>query len=188
MNRTCRAKAAAAVAALVLLILIVSVASAEREDPPGGIVFTQQDVVQAFDLQAGTGYQIGTATASISGTTWVGFQIAPTGPPVGDALPISFQNKVVITDVEGDQIFFDNNGTGSYHLGIPRAEFKGFGGPLTGTYVLTGGTGKYQTWKVGKTYRYRAVWTNPPNPPGALGTVYAEISLHKEHGEYGEHD
>jgi len=184
MNRACRAKVAAAAAALVLLAMIVSVAGAQREDPPGRILFTQQDVVQAFNLQTGTGYQIGTATGRISGTTLVEFQFAPTGPPAGDALPISFQNKVIITDVEGDQIFFDNNGTGTFHVGIPGSEFKGSGGPLTGTYVLTGGTGKYQTWKVGKTYRYRAVWTSPPNPPGGLGTVYAEISLHREHGEH----
>jgi hypothetical protein len=36
--------------------------------------------------------------------------------PVGDALPITFHNTVVITDIDGDQIFFDNDGTGSFHV------------------------------------------------------------------------
>jgi hypothetical protein len=96
-------------------------------------------------------------------------------------LPISFQNKVIITDVDGDQIFFDNDGTGTFHLGIPGFDFKGSGGPLTGTYVVTGGTGKYQTWTVGSTYRYRAIWTNPPAPPNALGTVFTAIFREKKH-------
>ncbi len=171
MVNRCRGKAAAAVAALVLLVLTVSVATAQAP------LFTQQDAVQAFDLGTGKGYQIGIAKGKISGTTFVDFQFAPTGPPVGDVVPISFQNKVIITDIDGDQIFFDNNGTGSFHLG--GADFTGTGGPLTGTYVVTGGSGKYQNWTVGSTYRYRAIYTNPPAPPGALGNVYVEISRHK---------
>jgi hypothetical protein len=182
MVNRCRGKAAAAVAALILLAVTVSVASAERENPPfGHILFTQQDAVQAFDLVTGKGFQIGTATGIISGTTFVEFQFAPAGPPVGDVLPISFQNKVIITDIDGDQISFDNNGTGSFHLGVPGFEFKGSGGPLTGTYVVTGGTGKYESWTVGSTYRYRAIMTNPPAPPDGLGNVYVEISHHKRH-------
>lgn len=166
--------------ALILLTLTVSIASAQPENrlfvSP---LFTQQDSVQAFDLVSGNGYQIGTATGKISGTTFVDFQFSPTGSPVGDVLPISFQNKVIITDVDGDQIFFDNNGTGSFHLGIPDAEFRGSGGPLTGTYIVTGGTGKYQSWTAGTAYRYRAIMSNPPNPANALGTVYVEVSRYK---------
>ncbi len=180
VNR-CRGKATAAVAALVLLAVTASVASAQMENSWfARPLFTQQDAVQAFDLFTGKGYQIGFATGKISGTTFVEFQFAPAGPPVGDVLPISFQNKVIITDIDGDQIFFDNNGTGSFHLGGPGAGFRGTGGPLTGTYVVTGGTGKYQSWLVGSMYRYRAIMTNPPAPPDRLGNVYVEIS-HKMH-------
>jgi hypothetical protein len=189
MVNRCRGKAAAVVAAFVLLAVTVSVASAQTENPPfARALFTQQDAVQAFDLVTGKGFQIGTATGIISGTTFIEFLFTPTGPPVGDVLPISFQNKVIITDIEGDQIFFDNNGTGSFHLGVPGFEFKGFGGPLTGTYVVTGATGKYQSkylkyrrWTVGSTYRYRAIFTNPPSPPGTLGNVYVEISRDNRH-------
>jgi len=182
MVNRCRGKAAAAVAGLVLLGMTVSVASAQSENLRfGRTLFTQQDAVQALDLVTGKGFQIGTATGIISGTTFVEFQFIPAGPPVGDVLPISFQNKVIITDIDGDQIFFDNNGTGSFHLGVPGFEFKGSGGPLTGTYVVTGATGKYQSWTVGSTYRYRAIMTNPPAPPDRLGNVYVEISRDKRH-------
>ncbi len=123
------------VAGLVVIagLATVSPASADDHGRDGRVLFTQQDAVQAFNLGTGQGFQIGTATGEIAGTTFVEFQFAPTGPPVGDVLPISFHNKVTITDIEGDQIFFDNNGTGSFHLGIPGFDFRGSGGPLAGT-------------------------------------------------------
>jgi hypothetical protein len=140
------------------------------------IAFIQQDAIQEFDLVTGKGYQIGTAVGDVNGTTFVSFQLVPSGAPSGDVLPITFSSKVIITDIDGDQLFFDNNGTGSFHLGVPGFAFRGSGGPLTGTYVLTGGTGKYSTWKIGNTYTSRAILTNPPSPPAALGTVYVQIS------------
>src|SRR5512147_3149257 len=87
MVKRCRGKAGPAIAALALLAVTVSVTSAQTENPPfGHTLFTQQDAVQAFDLVTGKGYQIGTATGKISGTTFVEFQFAPGGPPVGDML------------------------------------------------------------------------------------------------------
>jgi hypothetical protein len=154
--------------------------STVRADGRDGLLFTQQDAVQAFDLTTGQGYQVGTATGDINGTTLVEFQFTPTGPLVGDALPIAFQNKVTITDIDGDQIFFDNNGTGKFHVGVPGADFRGTGGPLSGTYVVTGGTGKFKSVKVGSTFSYRAVATNPPSPPDRLGNVFVQVS--EQHG------
>ncbi len=174
INR-CRRKATSTVIVLVLLGVSVSVGSVQAR----GLLFTQQDAMQTFDLGTGKGYQIGIATGKISGTTFVDFQFAPTGPPVGNIFPISFQSKVIITDIDGDQIFFDNNATGSFHSGVLPDDFMGTGGPLTGTYVVTGGTGKYQSWTVGTTYKYRAIMSNPPTPPGALGSVYVEISRYR---------
>ena len=172
-----RSRAFVVIAAVAVVAALVS--------PPGAraqgnvhILFTQQDTVQQFDLVTGQGFQTGTAAGAIAGTTFVEFQFVPAGPPAGDLLPIAFQNKVIVTDIDGDQVFFDNNGTGSFHLGVPGFDFRGSGGPLTGTYVVTGGTGKYQQWKVGTTFTYRAVATNPPSPPGALGTVYVQVSYH----------
>jgi len=159
---------------VVLIALLASAASGFAADSQH-LVMTQQDKVEAFDLATGRGYQVGTATGVISGTSFVDFQFVPTGPPDGDVLPIAFSNKVIITDIDGDQLFFDNEGTGSFHLGIPGAGFRGSGGPLQGTYVVTGGTGKFSDWEVGKTYSYRAIATNPP-VAGALGTVRVQVS------------
>jgi hypothetical protein len=170
-----RAIASVSVFAVVLTMTLASTARAQA-GRSGSVLFTQQDAVQAFDFNTGQGYQIGTSTGIISGTTFVQFQFAPTGPPAGDALPISFHNTVIVTDLDGDQLFFDNDGTGKFHLGVPGADFRGSGGPLTGTYVVTGGTGKFSTWKIGTKYSYRAVATNPPTPSGALGTVFVQIS------------
>lgn len=151
---------------------------AYADEPKGTqVLFTQQDAVQAFDLVTGEGYQIGTAKGLISGTSFVQFQFVPTGAPTGDALPIAFHNRVIITDLDGDQITFDNDGTGTFHLGIPGAPFQGAGGPLRGTYVVTGATGKYSEWRTGTTFTYQAIATNPPTPPGGFGTVYVEVRM-----------
>jgi hypothetical protein len=167
------------VAVVVVTAAMVSGPGARAQESPNvHILFTQQDVVKAFDPITGKGVQIGTATGAIAGTTFVDFQFAPAGPPVGDALPITFQNKATVTDIDGDQLFFDNDGSGTFHLGVPGFDFKGSGGPLTGTYVVTGGTGKYQQWKIGTTFTYRAIITNPPSPSGTLGTVYVVVSYH----------
>jgi len=162
-----------AAAAFTLVSAVASIPPARADGPA---LFIQQDAVQSFDLVTGRGYQTGTATGWISGTTFVEFQFLPSGPPAGDALPITFQNKVLITDLDGDQVSFDNNGTGTFHLGIPGADFRGSGGPLLGTYVLTRGTGKYQDLAVGTTFGYRAIATNPPN--GNLGNVFVNVLRH----------
>jgi len=169
---------AGAFAAILAAALLVTTQPAGAQEPRGVAgMFTQQDAVQSFNFVTGKGYQVGTATGRISGTTFVSFQFTPSGPPVGDALPITFNNEVIITDIDGDQLFFNNDGTGTFHLGVPGADFRGSGGPLRGTYVLTGATGKYAAeWKVGRTLDYKAILTNPPSPAGALGTVFVQIA------------
>ncbi len=163
-----------ALAGLVIVFAAMWVPSASGQSIR--LDFVQQDAIKAFDFGSGQGFQTGTVTGRINGTSFVAFQFTPSGPPVDDALAFTFQNKVIITDIDGDQLFFDNNGSGTFHLGILGATFKGSGGPLRGTYVLTGATGKYADLKIGTTLEYRAISTNPPSPPGGLGTVYAEVS------------
>jgi hypothetical protein len=162
-----------------VLVALTLLASSVSADDRHRVFLTQQDTVKVFNLDInngrGDGFQVGTATGLISGTTFVDFHFFATGAPAGDVLPIGFSNKVIITDIDGDQIFFDNEGTGSFHLGFPGVEFQGSGGPLRGTYVVTGATGKFKVWKVGSRYNYRAIATNPPLP-GALGTVFVEVS------------
>jgi hypothetical protein len=172
-TRSRRAFIRHAAAAFVIAASLAMPAAARAEEKGVQLLFTQQDAVQAFNLGTGSGYQIGTAIGLISGTSYVSFQFIPTGPPAGDVLPIAFHNTVIITDVDGDQVYFDNDGTGSFHLGVPGAPFAGSGGPLRGTYVVTGGTGKFASWKVGTVFTYKAVATNPPN--GTLGNVFVEV-------------
>jgi hypothetical protein len=162
-------------------LAIPSAARADDKDKDVRVLFTQQDAVQSFSLATLAGYQTGTAIGQISGTSYVDFHFAFAGPPSGDVIPISFHNKVIITDIDGDQIFFDNDGTGSFHLGVPGFPFAGSGGPLRGTYVVTGATGKFSGWKVGTRFTYKAVATNPPN--GALGNVYVEVSYRERDGQ-----
>lgn len=161
-------------AALVGVTMLSSVSMASAEPGRGQNLFVQQDEITAFDGFTGQGAQKGTATGAISGTTFVTFELEPTGPPVGDALPISFTNETIITDIDGDQIFFSSSGTGTFHLGVPGSSFLGSGGPLTGISVVTGGTGKYEEWEIGSEYVYRAILTNPPS--GGFGNVYTEVS------------
>ncbi len=160
--------------ALVVALMSLNCVWAQNGSPPNNILFTQQDQVQKFDVDfstgAGTGYQIGTAKGKISGTTSVFFSVQLLKAPPGN-LPFQFSNTVTITDLDGDQIYFLNEGTGSFHLADPN--FVGSGGPLTGTYKVTGGTGKFASWHVGQTFRYRAIATNPPT--NGFGTVYVEV-------------
>lgn len=174
--RRALARFARPAAALVVLVLVFS-AALRASDGDRHLLIAQRDEVQAFDVATGLGYQTGTTTGLVVGTSFVNFHFTITGPPGADgALPISFVNKVIITDLDGDQLFFDNKGTGSFHVGLPGDTFAGTGGPLTGTYVVTGGTGKFAKWKVGSTFDYRAIATNPPKA-GALGNVYAQVTF-----------
>ncbi len=155
-------------------------AQGNSDNSRNNILFTQQDQVKEFSLETLKGYQVGTATGKISGTTSVVFAFA--FPQVSAGQPnLAFTNHVTITDIDGDQIFFLNEGTGFFNPPPSSETFFGSGGPLTGTYKVTSGTGKYASWRIGTTYRYRAVATNPAwgylgiVPGGALGTVYVEV-------------
>ena len=164
-------------AAALMILAVIGSATLRADDGIPRLLFAQRDAVQKFDTGTGKGFQTGTTNGLVAGTSYVNFQFTIVGPPGADgALPITFSNKVIITDLDGDQLFFDNTGTGEFHVGLPGDPFAGVGGPLTGTYVLTGGTGKFASWKVGSTYDYRAIATNPPN--GALGTVYVQVTYH----------
>jgi len=164
-------------AAAVMIVAVVTSATLRADDEERRLLFAQRDAVQAFDTTTGKGFQTGTTNGLISGTSFVSFQFTIVGGPGPDgALPITFNNKVIITDLDGDQLFFNNTGTGKFHVGFPGDTFAGVGGPLTGTYVLTGGTGKFAKWKVGSTYEYHAIAANPPN--GALGNVYVQVTYH----------
>ncbi len=165
-------------AATILMLAMTTVGAAWAQNPGAGrdnILFTQQDNVRAFDINfqtgVGSGFQTGTATGKISGTTSVLFDVQLVPGDKAGQFDLSFTNTVTITDLDGDQVYFLNVGTGLFHLG--DTTFVGSGGPLSGTYKVTGGTGKYEHWKTGKKFPYRAIATNPP--ADAFGTVYVEV-------------
>ena len=101
--------------------------------PADQLLFIEHEAVQMFDLTTGEGQARGTATGKVSGTTSVQFSYAPAGPPQGD--------------IDGDQLFYDADGTGSFHLG--------------------------SAWTSMNRCPYRAVATNQPS---GLGTAYVELS------------
>jgi outer membrane protein assembly factor BamB len=161
-------QAAGRIAAMLMLTGVFTVPEAAGDDANThreNVLFAQQDHVTAFNLATGAGQQVGTVTGKVSGTSIVNFQFVPTGP-----LTFNFDNKVVITDLDGDQLRIRNQGTGKFIVSIDATVF-GLGGPMVGTYEVLAGTGKYVSW-VGKKFPYRAV---AGNPSGGLGTVYAEV-------------
>ncbi len=168
---------------LVATLLPLATAMAQNATPGrNNILFTQQDEVQQFILDlgtgTGTGYQTGTAIGKISGTTYVSWSFQVVAFLSDTKGTISFDNTVIITDLDGDQITFKHEGTGLFHFAFNPGNdvFQGTGGTLTGTYEVTDGIGKYASW-VGNKYDYRGVATNPPqpNPVTKFGTVYAEV-------------
>jgi len=105
----------------------------------------------------------------------------------------TFNNRVGITDTDGDQIIFKNVGTGRF-LVVPLVDptlggnpgvapyqvfGNGIGGPLSGTYEVLATSGKYgHTYHIGQKFLSKAVAYNPSTPPtapGSTGAVYVEI-------------
>ncbi|MEQ1885581.1 MAG: hypothetical protein ABL967_11005 [Bryobacteraceae bacterium] len=154
-------------AAFVLAGALMAPAAYADNDSGGGrnVLFVQQDKVTAFNPLTGAGQQVGTVTGRITGTSIVNFQFIPTS-----LTTINFDNNVVLTDLDGDQIRFRNRGSGKFVLPIDPTAFA-IGGPLVGNYEVIAGTGKYSNW-VGRKFPYRAVASNPPDN---LGSVYVEV-------------
>jgi hypothetical protein len=156
---------------------MASAASEEAEGLPrnqSGLFFSQRDKVVSFAFDTGLGSQVGTAEGNINGTTIVNFQFVPISQT-----SFTFDNRVQITDIEGEQIIFKNVGTGRFLIpslsdpSSPLGNLLALGGPLVGTYEGTVATKKYRSL-IGRTFPYRAVATNP-EPAGSLGSVYVEV-------------
>jgi hypothetical protein len=139
------------------------------------ILFIQQDKVITFDFATGNGVESGTATGSINGVTLTNFSFTITTFP-----NFKFNDQVGITDIDGDQIIFENVGTGSFIFpglqapGIPPVLYS-TAGPLVGTYVVAATSGKFvRAYPIELVLQYRAIAMNP-NTPGAVGSTYVEV-------------
>jgi len=163
------------------------------------VLFMQQDRVIVFNFTAvdapyggGVGVQVGTATGAINGTSVVNFKFTFTSIPTSLPLTFTFDNRVGITDTDGDQIIFRNVGTGKFDVPLldptlgsgdpPYQVFgNGVGGPLTGTYEVIATKGKYvNLYPLHKVFPYRAISYNPNQvagtPPWATtGSSYVEV-------------
>ena len=133
---------------LCAVLIGLSAASAMRANGPQPLVlFIQQDKVTSFSFVTGQGAESGTATGAINGVSLTNFYftVTPTSFP-----KFTFNDHVGITDIDGDQIIFDNIGTGTFIVpGLfdptpltPTQVLQTTGpfpqgGPLTGTYKVT---------------------------------------------------
>jgi hypothetical protein len=173
-----------AIAALVMAFSTRSVHAGKVK-----IAFTQQDKVVAFDPGTGLGAQTGVASGDITGVTTVNFQFTITTFP-----NYTYNDRVGITDTDGDQIIFRSTGTGRFLLpglqdptlaGNPgAAPFQpfgnGLGGPQSGTYEVVATSGKYvSAYSIGQIFQAKSVAYNPstpPTPPASLGSSYTEVT------------
>lgn len=139
------------------------------------LFFAQRDTVITFDGNTGVGSHIGTVEGAIVGTSLTNFQFIPTSQTT-----IKFDNRVMITDIDGDQIIFQYVGTGRFIIPppvdntSPLGNLLALGGPLVATYIALQGTGKY-AFLVGRKFPVKSVATNSTKPSaGVLGNVYLE--------------
>jgi hypothetical protein len=191
----------AAVGAIVIGLFGAKSTQAGNGSQKPKVLFIQQDRIVTFDLTAPTvdqplggsiGAQVGTATGAINGTSVVNFKYTFTSNPFVRPLTFNFDNRVGITDTDGDQIIFKNVGTGVFNLPLldptvggnpgiaPHQVFgNGSGGPLTGTYQVVATSGKYVLqYLIGQVLPARAISFNPaspPTPPGTTGSSYVEV-------------
>ena len=154
------------------------------------IAFTQQDKIVAFDPGTGLGAKTGVATGDITGTTTENFQWIITSFP-----NYTYNDRVGITDTDGDQIIFRSSGTGRFLIssalsdpslggnpGAPPFQVfgNGLGGPQAGTYEVLATSGKYVTaYAIGQSFQAKSAVYNPSSPPTPLGTAgssYTEVS------------
>lgn len=138
------------------------------------LFFAQRDAVINFDVNTGIGDHIGTVEGAIVGTSIVNFQFIFTS-----ASTIKFDNRTLITDLDGDQIIFSYIGTGKFNpppvdTTSPLGNLLALGGPITATYKAIVTTGKY-VFLQGRSFPVKSIATNAARPaPGYLGNVYLE--------------
>jgi hypothetical protein len=159
-----------------------ALAKAEEQRPgevfEGGmqLFFAQRDSVTAFNPSNGLGTQVGTTEGTITGTSITNFAFVPTSQTT-----ITFDNRCLITDTDGDSIIFDVNGSGSFLIPPPSdpnsslGNLLALGGPLVATYTALIATGKYE-FLVGE--KFPAVFSAENavgGSSGLLGTVYVEV-------------
>jgi hypothetical protein len=170
---TQRRKFLAATLGILGLAKVPAKAAEGDGNPAGGpdILFVHRDLVVDFNPGTGLGTHLGTADGRITGTTIVNFQFTPVSQT-----DITFDNRVLITDLEGDQVLFKQTGAGRFITPLSEKSINGnlmgTGGPLAGVYECVQASGKW-SFLVGRKFSHRTIATNPSK--ALPGCVYVEV-------------
>lgn len=140
------------------------------------LFFAYRDTVINFNGNTGVGDHCGTVEGAITGTSITNFQFIPTSQTT-----IKYDNRMLITDLEGDQIIFQVVGTGRFIVPPPTdpgstlGNLMSLGGPLTATCTAVVTTGKF-VFLQGRKFPCKMAASNATNPSsGVLGNVYGEV-------------
>lgn len=141
------------------------------------LFFAMRDTVINFNGATGVGNQLGTTEGVITGTSITNFQFIPTSQTT-----IKYDNRCVVSDLDGDSIIFDVNGTGQFLVPPPTdvdnpllGNLIALGGPLRATYTAIIATGKY-AFILGRKFPGKMMAVNAvQNSAGVLGQVYTEV-------------
>ena len=140
------------------------------------LFFAQRDNVTAFNPANGLGTQVGTTEGTITGTSITNFQFIPNSQTT-----ITFDNRCLVTDTDGDSIIFDVKGTGRFLIPPPNdpdnplGNLLALGGPLVATYTAIIATGKYAFLQGEKFPAKFSAENAVGGSSGLLGTVYVEV-------------
>lgn len=140
------------------------------------LFFAFRDTVINFG-PTGIGNHIGTCEGTITGTSVTNFQFVFTSQTT-----IKYDNRCMVTDLDGDQIIFQVVGTGRFIVPQPTdpsstllGNLVALGGPLVASFTVTVATGKY-TFLLGQKFPGKMAAQNVTNPSsGVLGNVYGEV-------------
>jgi hypothetical protein len=140
------------------------------------LFFAFRDTVINFNNSTGVGDHCGTVEGAITGSSITNFQFIPTSQNT-----IKFDNRCMISDLDGDQIIFQVVGTGKFIIppptdaSSPLGNLMSLGGPLVATFIVTVATGKY-VFLTGRKFPCKMMASNVTNPStGLLGNVYGEV-------------
>jgi hypothetical protein len=140
------------------------------------LFFAFRDTVINFNGNTGVGNHIGTVEGAITGTSITNFQFLPTSQNT-----IKYDNRCLISDLDGSQILFQVVGTGQFNTPLADAgnallgNLMSLGGPLVATATVLQANGKF-AFLVGRKFPCKMLAGNATNgSAGVLGNVYGEV-------------
>ena len=140
------------------------------------LFFAYRDTVINFNPNTGVGNHIGTVEGAFNGTSITNFQFIPTSQTT-----IKYDNRCLISDIDGNQILLRVVGTGQFITAPTDASnpllgsLMSLGGPLVATMTVLSATGTF-AFLVGRKFPCKMVASNAVlASAGVLGNVYGEV-------------